>query len=97
MEFKEKLKLMRKAEGLSQAGFCELMDMSISTVKKIETGIFEPGWSIVVKITQHPQFKKYALWLTTDETAEESGQISPVLSPDGQGDTSSHPNGQKVG
>ncbi|EKN5954393.1 hypothetical protein CRM81_07030 [Yersinia kristensenii] len=34
-------------------------------------------------MTKNLRLKKYALWLTTDETFEVGGQIAPALSLDG--------------
>ncbi len=97
MKLSEKIKAIRMAEGLSQSKFCEIMEMSISTLKKYEGGHAEPGGGALVKITQHPRFEKYTMWLMTDKTLEAAGQISPALSPNGQGDISNHQNDQKVG
>ncbi|MFH7179858.1 transcriptional regulator, partial [Klebsiella pneumoniae] len=30
-------------------------------------------------LTQHPLFEKYTLWLMTDKTAPQAGQIAPAL------------------
>ncbi|MGG6100769.1 helix-turn-helix domain-containing protein [Pantoea allii] len=79
MEIFEKLKAIRNAEGMSQTAFCELLDMSISTVKKYEAGLIEPGGSVLMRIMQHEQFQKYALWMMTDNTAPEIGQVAPVM------------------
>ncbi|EHO7077032.1 helix-turn-helix domain-containing protein [Escherichia coli] len=79
----EKLKAMRKAEGLSQQNLCQLLDFSISTLKKYESGAIEPGCAALMKYTTHPRFFKYSLWLMSDQTAEIAGQISPPLSLDG--------------
>lgn len=38
-----------------------------------------------MKVAKNPRFKKYAYWLSTDETMPEVGQISPALSLDGSG------------
>lgn len=97
MTLSEKIKSIRRAEGLSQSQFCELIDLSINTLKKYEGGHFEPGGNALTKITQHPRFEKYTLWLMTDKTSEAAGQISPALSPDGHDDTSDHQKGQKAG
>jgi hypothetical protein len=40
----------------------------------------EPGGVTLRKITTHEVFKKYTLWLMSDETNEASGQIAPALS-----------------
>ncbi|ECD7356466.1 helix-turn-helix transcriptional regulator [Salmonella enterica subsp. enterica serovar Poano] len=79
----EKLKAMRNAEGLTQNDVCQLLDFSISTLKKYETGVIEPGVSALMKYTHHPRFQKYALWLVTDQTDIMAGQIAPPLSLDG--------------
>ncbi|TBM28852.1 helix-turn-helix domain-containing protein [Hafnia paralvei] len=84
MTFFEKIKAIRGAEGLTQAQLCEVMDISISTLKKIEAGYHEPAWGTMVKITQHPRFEKYTLWLMTDKTAPEAGQIAPAIAHIGQ-------------
>ncbi|EDU3838413.1 helix-turn-helix transcriptional regulator [Salmonella enterica] len=82
-ELGEKLKAIRESEGLSQAKFANLTGISISTIKKYEVGILEPGGITLIKITKHPQFKKYTTWLMSDEINERAGQISPSLSPNG--------------
>ncbi|MGF2654934.1 helix-turn-helix transcriptional regulator [Serratia marcescens] len=85
MKFSDKLKAIRKAEGISQSQFCQLIDLPLPTIKKYESESYSPSIQNLMKITKHPRFKKYALWLTTDETAPEVGQISPALSLDGSG------------
>ncbi|XGI81791.1 helix-turn-helix domain-containing protein [Enterobacter hormaechei] len=97
MKLSEKIKIIRESEELSQANFCKIIDLPLSTLKKYETGKFEPGGDALMKMTQHPRFMKYTLWLMTGQIAPESGQISPALSPDGQGNISSHQKGQKAG
>ncbi|MEG2553660.1 MAG: helix-turn-helix transcriptional regulator [Hafnia sp.] len=83
----EKLKAIRSAEGLSQSQFCKIMEIPISTLKKLEGGYNEPGWSTLTKLTQHPLFEKYTLWLMTGNTAPDAGQIEPALSLDGPEET----------
>ncbi|ELC8119210.1 helix-turn-helix transcriptional regulator [Escherichia coli] len=83
----EKIRLIRDAEGLSRSQFFDLTGVAVSTQKQYETGRREGvGSEILLKITTHPRFQKYALWLMTDTTAPESGQIAPALSPDGRED-----------
>ena len=96
-ELGEKMKAIREAEGLSQAKFAEITGISISTIKKYEIGIKDPGGRTLRKITTHHEFKKYTMWLMSDETNEAAGQISPDLSPDGQESISNHRTGQKAG
>lgn len=97
MKLSEKIKLIRESEGLSQANFCKIIELSINTLKKYEGGKFEPGGDTLTKITQHPRFTKYTLWLMTDQTSEAAGQVSPALSPSGQGNISKPPKDRKVG
>lgn len=77
MNITEKIKAIRKAEGLTQATFCEISKIPLSTLKNYEGGHAEPSVSTLLLITSNPRFKKYALWLTTGETAPEAGQIAP--------------------
>lgn len=98
-DYGEKLKQIRKAEGLTQPAFAKELGLGLSTVKNYETGQKNAGLSIVDKVTNHPRFEKYTMWLmtNTNKTSEAAGQISPSLSPDGHDDTSDHQKGQKVG
>lgn len=94
----EKIRLIREAEGVSREEFEKLTGVPAGNTKRYETGrIKNIGSDFLIQITQHPRFMKYTLWLMTNQTAEESGQISPVLSPDGQGNTFKSPKDQKVG
>ncbi|EET2789579.1 TPA: helix-turn-helix transcriptional regulator [Escherichia coli] len=80
----EKIRAIRDAEGLSRQQFFELTGIPAGTQKHYEMGRHKSiGSEILFKITTHPRFQKYALWLMTDTTAPESGQIAPSLSPDG--------------
>lgn len=97
MNISEKLKAIRVAEGLTQMQLCEIMGLSISTLKKVEAGYNDPALSTIMKITMHPKFQKYALWLISDVTAPESGQVSPSLSPDGQEKETSPHSDRKIG
>lgn len=53
----DKVKAIRKSEGVSQSEFCEITGISISTVKKYETGLIEPGGTTLMKITSNARFK----------------------------------------
>lgn len=92
-----KVKAIREAENLSQSKFADMTGISISTIKKYETGLNEPSGQTLLRVTTNELFKKYALWLMTNETNEAAEQISPALSPNGQNSTSDHQNGQKAG
>jgi len=74
----ERLKAIRAREGISQVALCGDVGLSISTYKKYEAGITEMGLAPFLKISNHPRFKKYALWLATGESAPDCGQVSPL-------------------
>ena len=79
MELSEKLKVMRLNEGMTQSELCEATGLGLSSYKKYELALrLEVSSVALMKITKHPRFKKYTLWLMTDETAPECGQISPL-------------------
>lgn len=78
MDLSVKLKAIRRLEGMTQQEFCTLLDFSISSYKKYETGLFEMGYGGLCKLLSHPQFTKYTLWLMTGHTAVECGQVSAV-------------------
>lgn len=73
----EKFKLIRATTGLNQIKFAELIDINISSYKKYESGHTEVGAPALLTVANHPQFKKYALWLVTGETAPDAGQYAP--------------------
>lgn len=74
MQTFEKLKAIRKAEGLTQAKFSEISGIALGTVKNYESGHKDPGLSIVMRVTNTPLFKKYTLWLMTGDTSPQAGQ-----------------------
>ncbi|MBX8542484.1 helix-turn-helix domain-containing protein [Pseudomonas cichorii] len=80
MDLAAKLKAIRAKEGVTQTQFCELLGFSVSTYKKYEASLFEMGYGAVSKVVTHPRFYKYTLWLMTDQTEPECGQVSPVQS-----------------
>ncbi|EHF3471533.1 TPA: helix-turn-helix transcriptional regulator [Proteus mirabilis] len=97
MDIASRIKAIRNAEKLSQSQFCEIMDMPISTLKKIEGGHNEPGWVTLEKITNHPRFSKYTLWIMTGKSSPEAGQISPALAHSGQEKEISSRSDKKIG
>ncbi|ATM86020.1 MULTISPECIES: helix-turn-helix domain-containing protein [Yersinia] len=93
-----RIREIRDAEKLSRDEFAELTGVPAGNLKRYETErIKSVGSEFLLRITQHPRFKKYALWLMTGDVAPEIGQISPDLSPDGPESTSANQKGQKVG
>jgi len=75
MELREKIKLIRKVRNYTQVNFAKLIDIPFSTFKRYELGDSEVAISAFFKITK--EFPEYALWLSSDEVAPESGQIAP--------------------
>ena len=78
MKIGEKIKLIREVEGLKRAEFCQLIDMTVDSLKGYEARNRNIGYDNLIKITQHPRFEKYSLWIVSDKTAIESGQIAPI-------------------
>lgn len=97
IDYSEKLLLIRKAEQLTQQNFAHLTNISLSTIKNYESGQQAARASTVESVIQTERFKKYALWLMTNSTAPESGQISPTLSPDGRENSKQNQLGRKIG
>lgn len=93
----QKLKSIRKAEGVTQKVFAELTGISLGTVKNYETGFNTVGMQTIQSILRVPRFKKYTMWLMTDTVAPEAGQIAPSLSPDGLEIMSNRQKTKKVG
>ncbi len=79
MTLGEKLRLMRTSERLTQSQMAELVGLSLSSYKNYELARrLEVSALALLKITHHPIFTKYTLWLMADQTAPAAGQISPV-------------------
>jgi transcriptional regulator with XRE-family HTH domain len=80
MDLGSKLKEVRLTERLTQSEICEISGIKLETWKGYEYGRSKSVSSLeLLKITTHPRFRKYALWLVTDEVAPECGQISPII------------------
>ena len=73
----KKIKLIRTTLGLSQAKFCELLDIGIGGLKKYELGSSEPGYSVIEKLANNKATSIYTMWLLTGKTHPQIGQISP--------------------
>jgi transcriptional regulator with XRE-family HTH domain len=97
MNLAQKLRAIRKAEGLTQSKFCEISGIALGTLKNYEGGHQEPGIQVIMQVTNTTQFEKYTLWLMTDKTAPEAGQISPVVAHSGPEETTSSHSGRKTG
>lgn len=97
MNLAQKLRAIRKAEGLTQSKFCEISGIALGTLKNYEGGHQEPGIQVIMQVTNTSQFEKYTLWLMTDKTAPDAGQISPVVAHSGPDETTSSHSGRKTG
>ncbi|EED4922721.1 helix-turn-helix transcriptional regulator [Salmonella enterica subsp. arizonae] len=100
MTIGKKIREIRDSEGLTRTQFFELTGIPEAAQKEYELGRRENiGIETVMKITNHPRFKKYTMWLMSedDEAYSEAEQISPALSPSGQNSTSSRQKRKKAG
>ncbi|MEN3261289.1 helix-turn-helix transcriptional regulator [Sodalis endosymbiont of Spalangia cameroni] len=79
----EKIRKIREAEGISRQRLSEMLDVPYSSLNNYETKNIQVTENIMIKITNHPTFQKYTLWLMNGLTAPEAGQIEPALSHDG--------------
>ncbi|EKN3347492.1 helix-turn-helix domain-containing protein [Yersinia ruckeri] len=89
MSISEKIKAIRIAEEITQVRFCEMTGIPLGTLKRYEGGHSEPSVAALLQLTKHPLFEKYTLWLMTDKTAPEAGQIAPAIAHSGQEKTTS--------
>ncbi|EMH4534733.1 helix-turn-helix domain-containing protein [Morganella morganii] len=93
----EKIRMIREAENLNRKEMAELIGASYGTLNNYETKGVLVTETVLVKLTSHPRFEKYTLWLMTGKTNEAMGQISPTLSPDGADATPSDHSERKIG
>ena len=75
MDPQEKIKLVRKSQKHTQVRFSEITGISLTSLKKYESGERKPSGEALLKIIEH--FPQFALWMTTGETIPEGGQIMP--------------------
>lgn len=79
LSWPEKLNAVRMAERLTLTEMAEVLDLRLVDYKHAEAErSTEINPTVLSKLTTHPRFKKYSLWLMTGETAPEAGQVSPV-------------------
>ncbi|ATW34391.1 repressor [Candidatus Williamhamiltonella defendens] len=79
-EYGKKLKDIRHAEGLTQPEFSALTGISLGAIRNYETGQSGVGLNVIDKIVKHPKLNKYTMWLMSDKTAPNAGQIQPAFS-----------------
>jgi transcriptional regulator with XRE-family HTH domain len=75
---RERLKLMRKTEGLTQDEFAELIDIAVGTVRNFEQ-IGTISFAQLQKIFAIPRFSRYFMWFFKGEIFPTIGQISPDI------------------
>ena len=75
----QKIRQIREVIGLSRPKFAELLSVPPTTIKNYELGYREVGGAFLVSMASHPQLHQFTLWLLSDKTAPEMGQISPEL------------------
>ncbi|MBK4727213.1 helix-turn-helix domain-containing protein [Pantoea agglomerans] len=87
--YAEKLRAIRKAEGLTQSELALIAGLGLSSVKNYEAQTKAAGISIIERILEVERFQKYTLWLMIGKTSEAAGQIAPALSHSGPEKTES--------
>ncbi|GAA3525844.1 MULTISPECIES: helix-turn-helix domain-containing protein [Zobellella] len=73
----KKIRQIRETMGLSRPKFAELLQVPPTTLKNYELGYREVGGAFLVALAQHPELHKYTLWLLSNKTLSEVGQVSP--------------------
>ncbi|PSJ46854.1 helix-turn-helix domain-containing protein [Zobellella taiwanensis] len=76
----KKIRQIREAMGLSRPKFAELLQVPPTTLKNYELGYREVGGAFLVALAQHPELHRYTLWLLSDRTLVDAGQVSPEIS-----------------
>ena len=77
ISFGKKIALIKDAEGLNRPQFCEIINVPVESLRKIEAEYRRPLVDVAEKICK--AFPQYTLWLMTDQTNPEAGQISPEM------------------
>lgn len=78
-DYSQKLRIIRKSEGLTQQKFAEITGLAVGTIKRYETHQQTARAEVMEKVLQAPEFRKYTMWLMHDEIAPSAGQIAPAL------------------
>ncbi len=79
----EKIRKIREAEGINRRDLSIMLNIPYSSLNNYEAGRIQVTENIMVRITNHPLFKKYTLWLMTGDIAPSAGQIEPALTHSG--------------
>ncbi|CQH45423.1 TPA: helix-turn-helix transcriptional regulator [Yersinia enterocolitica] len=97
MNMSKKVKAIRQAEGLTQVKFCQITGIPLSTLKNYEGDHAEPSLNTILQLTSNPLFEKYTLWLMTNKTVPEAGQIAPAIAHSGPEKTTSNHSEKRIG
>ncbi|MGY3895489.1 helix-turn-helix transcriptional regulator [Aeromonas enterica] len=93
----QKMALIRESERLNKKEFAELIGVIYSSYVHYENGRSVPSTEVVMRMLNHPQLEKYALWFMTDKIAPGAGQIAPALAHSGQDEGACSASGKKTG
>jgi len=77
MSIGKKMRAIREEEMLNRRQAAELTGIPYGTLNNYEGDRAMPSTEVLLRVLQLPHFQKYALWLMTDLTAPESGQVAP--------------------
>ncbi|WP_251978741.1 helix-turn-helix transcriptional regulator [Salinicola avicenniae] len=73
----KKVREIREAEGFGRQAFCDMIGVPKQTLINVEMGRSGPSGKLLAEVSQ--AFSKYTLWLMTNQTNEEAGQVSPDI------------------
>ena len=79
MKLEEKLKLIRKKEGLTQPEFAKIVGLSMGSYGNWEAGTKVMGSDKLLQIMTHPRFKKYASLFASDTEHEISAPDTDTI------------------
>lgn len=78
---KERLKRMRKIEGLTQDDFADLVNIPVGTCRNFEQN-GTASFAQLLKIFEQPRFARYLMWFFQGTSYPTIGQISPEIMED---------------
>lgn len=78
VDLSEKFKLIRTRERLTQKEMAELLDLNYQTYSNYERGTRRAISVLeVIKVLNHPRFKKYLVWFITEKADLDEPQQTP--------------------
>ncbi|TLU69569.1 transcriptional regulator [Enterobacter sp. MF024] len=82
MSLRKRLFLIINTENLTIKDFAGICSIPLKTLENFMNRRVDALPDIeLLKITGHPRFNKYTLWMMTNKTALSSGQIDPAIFP----------------